>query len=99
MKTKFLWAGKVMRMDDRRLVKRASTWRDSEWWTTEKALPQRLQVHRPHRTHWFRWEDELRRFALSKGWSSWQSKAQEKDSEGKTSFWIDAAEDFVTASW
>jgi len=99
LRAKFLWAGHVMRMDDRRLVKRVCTWRDSEWWATEMALPQRLQVHRPHRTHWFRWEDELRRFSHCKGWPSWQNKAQERDRDGRAAIWIDAAEEFVAATW
>jgi hypothetical protein len=35
----------------------------------------RLRLRRPGRTHWFRWEDELRRYAEHMSWQSWQSVA------------------------
>ena len=29
-------------------------------------------MHRPHRTRWLRWEDELKTFASNMRWKSWQ---------------------------
>ena len=57
---------------DEHLAKRATLWRDSRWWKQELELPASLRLHRPQRDHWFRWEDELRRFAASVGQTPWQ---------------------------
>ena len=93
--SKFRWAGHVMRMDDRRLAKRATEWRDSEWWSTELQLPASLRIRRPFKTRWFRWEDDLKRFAVHMGWTCWQDKAQERDHAGKPSVWNSAAQNFT----
>ena len=76
-RSKYTWAGHVVRMDSNRLARRALTWRDSEWWASEfLEKPARERLRRPHCTHWFRYEDELKRFALAQGWQSWQGRAK-----------------------
>jgi len=82
LRAKWTWAGHVLRMDPSRLACRSTQWRDSVWWTKEIAFPVSLRMHRPHRTHWFRWEDDLRRYAADRCWSSWQSVAQKRDEQG-----------------
>ena len=47
----------------------------TRWQAGELELPASLRAHRPGRTRWFRWEDELRRYAAHQDWSSWQSMA------------------------
>ena len=70
---KWLWAGRIMRMDRFRWTRRVTTWRDGFWWRRQpKDL---LTPARAKRTHWFRWEDELARFAESQKWTSWQEEA------------------------
>eukprot|EP00973_Karenia_brevis_P023804 3282007-Karenia_brevis.AAC.1 len=91
LQSKFLWAGHVMRMNQNRLARRATVWRDSQWWLEELKHPSHLRVTRQHRTHWFRWEEELKRFAAHKGWTSWQDIAQARDETGQASAWIGAA--------
>ena len=74
---KWSWAGHVSRMAADRLAKKATTWRDSFWWATEQTLPSAHRFKRPHRTRWFRWEDELRRFASTHlGGMPWQDAAK-----------------------
>eukprot|EP00973_Karenia_brevis_P026958 3719425-Karenia_brevis.AAC.1 len=63
-----------MHMSQERLARRATEWRDSVWWQTEQNLGP-LQTRRPKRTRWFRWEDELKRYAGHVGWPSWQVAA------------------------
>jgi hypothetical protein len=90
LKNKWLWAGHVLRMSEDRLARRAATWRDGVWWTSEvNEMPTQLRFRRPHRTHWFRWEDELRRFATNKSWPSWQSVAQLRNT------WPEYCDEFV----
>ena len=86
IKQKWTWAGRVMQMPAYRLARRAVEWRDSAWQATEALLPSALRVRRPTRSHWFRWEDELRRYATYKGWSSWQSVAKSEPDTWMQSF-------------
>ena len=72
---KWLGAGHVARMGPERLAHRGMSWRDSRWWMEERLLPVRFRTTRPHKQKWFRWEDDLRRFAESNGWPDWTSKA------------------------
>ena len=89
LKNKWGWAGHVARMDEERLAGRALRWRDSEWWQHELELPVRFQTRRPHRTRWFRWEDELRRFAQQRNQKPWQDLAQERET------WLKLTDDFI----
>ena len=89
---KWQWAGHLARMSEDRLASRATFWRDSLWWKTEMQLPQSLRIRRPFRTHWFRWEDDLRRYADRQGWDSWQAVAQDRQQ------WKSASADFVKFS-
>ena len=92
-KRKWTWAGHVARMDFDRLAKRGMRWRDSEWWSLEcQFYPPQLRPQRPHRTRWFRWEDELRRYAAKAGWPSWLDKAH----DGK--LWLSHCQDFIRMS-
>ena len=75
IRNKFLWAGHVARMNDMRLAKRATEWRDNEWWRMEVEIFAHLRIKRPKKTRWFRWEDDLRRFA--------DQKARRDDVAGK----------------
>ena len=78
-----------MRMSDERLAKRSAAWRDSVWQSTEAELPSRLRLHRPGRTPWFRWEDELRRYAEKEVWKRWQTVALNRE------MWNEHAKAFV----
>ena len=99
LKSKWCWAGHVIRMSPERLARRAVEWRDAEWWAKEVAeVSAQLRMRRPHRTHWFRWEDELRRYASRCGWSSWQSVARTRNSSGNASTWLDHCEAFILHS-
>eukprot|EP00973_Karenia_brevis_P037727 5204791-Karenia_brevis.AAC.1 len=51
LRSKFLWAGSVIRMDSQRLAKRVTECRDSTWWYQEQKLPSHLRQRRQHRTH------------------------------------------------
>ena len=75
LQSKWKWAGHVTRMSADRVARRSTEWRDSTWQAAELNLPPRLRLRRPGRTHWFRWEDELRRYAEHMRWQSWQSVA------------------------
>jgi hypothetical protein len=78
LRAKWQWAGHVARMDESRLAKRTSEWRDSEWWRTEQELPQALISRRPRRGKWFRWENDLRQYAEYSSWDSWKKVAQDR---------------------
>jgi hypothetical protein len=83
-------------MNADRLARRGTTWRDSDWWTSEVEMFTRSQrQRRPHRTRWFRWEDELRQYASRLGWTSWQDVARRKDGAGKAMEWETHCEDFL----
>ena len=88
LQSKWCWAGHVMRMDTTRLAKRGLEWRDSQWWSAESELPSALRFRRPGRTHWFRYEDDLKRFALHSGWPSLQAIAQKRDASGRAYEWL-----------
>ena len=95
LKNKWGWAGHVTRMTEDRLAGRALRWRDSEWWQHELELPVRFQTRRPHKTRWFRWEDELKRYAAHCGWASWQELARRRDCNGKASEWLEKCNGFI----
>lgn len=95
LRNKWGWAGHVTRMAADRLACRALRWRDSEWWQREQEFPVRLQTRRPHKTRWFRWEDELKRYAARCGWCSWQDVAKRRDCSGKASEWLEQCASFV----
>ena len=77
LRSKYSWAGHAIRMDYDRLAHRALRWRDSERRATEfLEKPARERLRRRHCTHWFRYEDELKRFASAQRWRSWQNRAQ-----------------------
>jgi hypothetical protein len=96
LKSKWCWAGHAIRMAEGRLARRGLEWRDSVWWTTEVLLfSGQLRLRRPMRTHWFRWEDDLKRYAAICGWASWQSVAQLRDEFGHASKWLQHCEAFV----
>ena len=92
---KFRWAGHVVRMEPTRLARRATEWRDNEWWQEEVETFAHMRVKRPKRTKWFRWEDDLRRYALQKRWRCWKEEARKRDAAGKASWWHSHVEDFV----
>ena len=96
LRSKWSWAGHVLRMERTRLARRAAEWRDSVWQAAETTdIPQHLRIRRPWRTHWFRWEDDLRRFASTCGWTSWQAVAQQRCATGKASVWLDQTNRFI----
>ena len=66
-------------MDPARLAHRATKWRDSEWQAEEQTFPTNLRIRRPRRNRWFRWKDELRRYASANGWQSWQAVANQRE--------------------
>lgn len=77
LQSRWRWAGHVILMEEDRLASRSLQWRDSVWWSQEKDLPVQLRTRRPHRTKWFRWEDELKRYAVHCGWASWQEMTRQ----------------------
>ena len=91
-RSKWCWAGHVARMSKDRLAHRSMQWRDSQWWRREAALPVQARKRRPRKTHWFRWEDELRRYADHRGWTCWKTIAQQRD------VWLQACESFIAYS-
>ena len=94
---KFRWAGHVVRMDSARLARRVTEWRDNEWWQLEVETFAHMRIKRPKRTKWFRWEDDLRRYAAQKGWHSWKEEARKRDVDGKASWWHSHIDEFVRA--
>jgi hypothetical protein len=95
LRAKYNWAGHVARMEEGRLAKRGSEWRDSVWWLAEQALPASLRYHRHGRTRWFRWEDEFKRFASHCGWTAWQDVARRRDNAGKPLEWSFKCVEFI----
>ena len=90
LQSKWRWAGHIIRMQDDRLAKRAVEWRDSVWWHAEVTnFTGHLRLRRPHKSHWFRWEDDLKRYAASQGWQAWQTVARRRD------VWRDHCEAFI----
>jgi hypothetical protein len=79
LRAKWNWAGHVVRMSADRLARRAVEWRDSSWQATEMLVSESLRIRRPARTHWFRWEDELRRYAAHSALQPWQTVAKQKE--------------------
>ena len=79
LRSKWSWAGHVLRMSADRIARRAATWRDSQWQRAEEQIPVRFRTRRPFRTRWFRWEDELCRFAQDRCALAWQDVVQDRD--------------------
>ena len=75
LQRKWIWAGKLMRMQNSRWAKRVTTWRDNEWWSRQPR--DCLRPVRRCRKYWFRWEDSLRKFSEHLGWQHWQQLANE----------------------
>ena len=84
-------------MDPARLAWRVTEWRDNEWWQLEVETFAHMRIKRPKRTKWFRWEDDLRRYAAQKGWHSWKEEARKRDVDGKASWWHSHIDEFVRA--
>ena len=89
LKNKWNWAGHVLRMDVSRIARRAVEWRDSEWQATEYLMPNHLRIRRVGRKRWFRWEDDLHRYANHCGLVSWQKETQQRDN------WLAHCDGFV----
>ena len=99
LRSKYCWAGHVTRMAPARLAKRGTEWRDSVWWQQEvQTVPNHLRLHRHGRTHWFRWEDDCKRFASDCGWPSWQEVAKRRGPDGKPSEWLRHCDAFIEFS-
>ena len=98
LKCKWNWAGHVIRMNTDRLAFRALIWRDSRWQASENEVPTSLRIRRPNRTRWFRYEDELRRYATRQQWDSWQDVAQQRDAAGSASRWLQHSSSFMKFS-
>ena len=92
LRSKWSWAGHVLRMKDDRSARRGTTWRDSQWQTCEvRDIPASLRVRSPLRTRWFRWEDELRRFAAKRFSMPWQDAATNRE------YWLSCCDEFARA--
>ena len=89
LKNKWNRAGHVIRMDKDRIARRAVEWRDSRWQDVENLMPDQLRIRRPGRKRWFRWEDELHRYAKHCGLVSWQAEAESRE------VWQAHCDDFV----
>ncbi len=98
LRSKWCWAGHVLRMNGDRLAHRSMVWTDSAWQAQEDEVPASLRIRRPRRTRWFRWEDELKRYSASRGWSSWHDVARRQDVAGKASDWLSDCNSFVKFS-
>lgn len=92
LKSKWCWAGHVIRMSPDRLAHRGVDWRDSRWQATEYQLPASLRVRRPGRRRWFRWEDELCRYAEQQGWDCWQDVGLQR------SLWLSHCDEVVNVT-
>ena len=82
LKVKWGWAGHVLGMDPNRLASRALQWRDSSWAASEMEISSCLWLHRPHRTRWFREEEDLHKYLVEHMIGSWQSVSQPRNSKG-----------------
>ena len=92
LRAKWSWAGHVARMDQHRLAQRGLVWRDSDWYAYGVlSRPAGGVLRRPQSKRWLRWEDDLRTFATSLGWSSWQAQA-------KSRVWAEHCNAFVAAN-
>ena len=92
---KWRWAGRLVRMTSERLAKRSTFWRDSEWWQFQPQGGSAYGV-RPFRArpgNILRWEDDMRKFAKSRGWSSWQVEASNETS------WENLGDQFAEWAW
>ena len=85
LRAKWVWAGRVATMDGSRIAARTTFWRDSEW-CVEQGQNRTAWRARPGNRR--RWEDDLRRFAVWKGWSCWKRFAATAD-------WSESIESFV----
>ena len=94
LRRKFAWAGKICNMNEERLAKRVTHWRDSEWWQDQPrgALSYGARPLRARPGNMLRWEDDFRRFAETQDWQNWQTKARSKE-------WADFGEKFVDFVW
>ena len=95
LQSKWCWAGHVLRVGPERIARRSVEWRDSQWQASEYLLPARLRIRRPWRKRWFRRQDDLTKYAKHCGWESWQTIAQQRDSNGQASHWLDHCKAFA----
>ena len=77
LKSKWCWAGHVLRMDPERIACSAVEWRDSRWQATENSVTASLRMGRPLRERWFRWEDELHEYANHCVWDNRRRRSNE----------------------
>ena len=89
LRSKWRWAGHVARMSCQRWARKVTQWRDADWCKGGGG------PRRPARDHWFRWEDEFRRFADSNSWDSWSKVAAIKAEKGTLSTWQSAEDEFI----
>ena len=76
LEQKWVWAGKVARMNSNSWPYRASFWRDVLWQSTAgSARPVRAQRGRP-----FRWEDSIHKHCCALGWNVWRNAAANQSS-------------------
>jgi hypothetical protein len=89
LQKKWAWAGHVCRMQPCALARSCTLWKGSAWWREEQLLPPAVQLHRPFRTRWFRWEDALAKFAERQSLGDWTSLAADRQK------WSDLTASFV----
>ena len=87
--TKWTWAGHISRMGASRWARRLTEWRDSAWWSDQPRggsaycqIDGRAYATRPVRSRagaGARWEDVLRKYAVSASLGQWKSAAQDRD--------------------
>ena len=93
--SKFRWAGHVVRMHPARLARRVTEWRDNEWWHEEVETFAHMRMKRSKRMKCFLGEDDIRRYAVQKGWCCWKEEARKRDTERQASWWHWHVDDFV----
>jgi hypothetical protein len=74
LRLKWQWAGKIASMSEERWAYRLTAWRDSTWQSEHGTATDRPSRSRPGNR--LRWEDDLRKYAASKGLDAWRTTAQ-----------------------
>ena len=90
LELKWSWAGHVARQPTTSWVWKVTEWRDEDYSTLAREAG--LDIKRPSRRRWMKWEDVLRRFCTYEGSGSWQRFAQNRET------WKSSRMDFVTFS-
>ena len=91
LRQKWLWAGKVAKMEANRWAKRTTLWRNSTWQAANGSRSTRPLRDRPGNRS--RWEDDLRKYASHSGLGDWMAAATDEAS------WQSRMEDFVDFTW